>query len=243
LRDCLCLTALLAAQDERLPLASTRRQAVSALYALNTRSIIRVYREVDAALHPTAPPIETTPLEGLHWALSWTAYERGSLLEAAREELDSWTWDAFAVVERVRLWQELALSEAEAFFEHQLQKHGFVGSWATDLGFVLRELRTPLSLAQWRYCTWAATRHGASFALQQRLPDPAALREAIFLELGRRARRLAEGAWPDAAFAPRQPLPVDALGQTFVRHLTRLGANFWTAAPDADALCFHAPPR
>lgn len=238
LRDCLCLTALLTAQDERKRLAATRRQAFGVLHALMSRGVIAVHRDPEAGLQPG---IETTPFEAVRWQFVWPAYEREGLLPTLIDELSAWPHDPMSIADRVRLWEELAATEAEAYFEYQLQKHQFEPGWAADLGFVQRQVGVRLSIAQWRYCAWAAARHGASVTLQQRGTIDE-VREAIYAELGRRARSLAQGRWPDAGFLPRNSLPFDALGSCFVKHLTRLQVHFWSVVPEAEILCF-PPPR
>jgi hypothetical protein len=222
------------AQEERRRLGATSRQALTILHALRCRGVIEI--PADAAL---APGVEITPMEMLPWSFTWPAYHREQLLPAVLEELEAWPVDAMSVVERLRLWQELALTEAEAFFAAQLAKHGFDVGWASDLVFAQRQCGVELSIAQWRYCTWAATRHGASVALQQRPgADREALREAIFIELGRRAVQVGKGRWPDAGFPPRHPLPLDGFGLAFVKHLTGLRETFWTAIPAPETLLF-----
>lgn len=235
LRDCLGLAALLSAQDERRRIAATRRQAYSVLFSLVSRGVILVHREPDSGLQAG---MEATPFESVRWQFTWPAYERTALLPALLDELEAWPHDPLGIAERVNIWEELASTEAEAFFEYQLQKHQFEPGWAADLGFVQRKAAVRLSIAQWRYCAWAATRHGASVSLQQRGVDE--VREAIFQELGRRAQLLAQGRWGEAGFPPRNPVPYDALGSLFVQHLTRLHAHFWTVVPGAEMLCF--PP-
>lgn len=234
MRDCLCLAALLMAQEERRRLGATSRQALTILHALRCRGVIEVPAEATLA-----PGVEITPMEMLPWVFSWPAYHREQLLPAVLEELEGWPVDAMSVLERLRLWQELALAEGEAFFATQLAKHGFDAGWAADLVFAQRQSRAELSIAQWRYCTWAATRHGASVALQQRPgADSGGLREAIFVELGRRAVQLGNGRWPDAGFPPRHPYPLDGFGLAFVKHLTGLHGTFWTSVPSPETVLF-----
>ena len=186
------------------------------------------------------PDAEHTPLEQLQWRYAWPEYHRSGLMPVLCEYLESVTRDDFGLALRYRYWQELAVAEAEHFFELQLAKHRFDTAWAQDFIFVHRDFQPALSIAQWRYCCWAATRQGASVALQQRLPAPAQVREAIYVELQQRAARLATGVWAECSFPPPNPRPGSALSRIFVTHLARLGPEFWLLAPHVEHVLFRA---
>lgn len=140
-----------------------------------------------------APDARETPIEGLQWRLAWTAYEPDGLGEALREYLGSVPRDDYATALRLRIWRELVVAEGERYFEVQLAKHQLDPTWAKDLVFVQRDLKLEMSAAQWRYCCWAATRCGAALAQQLRVPDPVAVREAIYVDLRRRTGPVPRG--------------------------------------------------
>lgn len=234
LRGCLYLWALLAGQSDRLPVAPTKRMTLVALAYLQERGIIEVpWPEARWELKPDA---KTTPIEGLQWYLSWAAYEPLLLRDALEDYFDTLERDDFTTAERLRLWGELGSAEAERFFEQQLAKHRFSSDWAQDIAFVYREGRIPnLTVAQWRYCAWAAVRRGASLAMQQG-PQTDGLRDAIYQELRRRAAAVATGAWTGCSFPPRNPDPDSALARCFAYRATRLGPHYWTGWPCEEAL-------
>jgi hypothetical protein len=184
------------------------------------------------------PEAEETPIESLQWRLSWDAYIRDGLLTALEEYLQSVPRDDYGLALRLRLWSDLSTAEAERFFEQQLEKHRFEPTWAQDLAFIHRDARPILSIAQWRYCCWAATRHGASVAQQQRTPNAAGVREAIYEELRRRVNNVGSGLWDNCSFPPYRPAPESALGRVFTTHLTRMGIGFWTTPPSTPGLLF-----
>lgn len=186
------------------------------------------------------PDAEETPIEQLQWRLTWKAYARAELPIALKDYLESVPRDDYGLAIRLRLWSDLAVVETERFFEQQLAKHRFDAGWAQDLVFVHRDTKNLLSAAQWRYCVWAATRHGASVSLQQHTPDAAGLREAIYAELKRRAARVCTGDWGNCSFAPYQNIPQSALGRIFTCHLTKLGLSYWMAPPSIEGLLFQA---
>ena len=93
-----------------------------------------------------------------------------------------------------------------------------------------------LPIAQWRYCCWAATRYGASLAQQLRGTESSVIREGIYVELRKRAQRLANGDWSNCAFVPFQPTPESAASRLFASKLTRLGTTFWTLPYEPESL-------
>jgi hypothetical protein len=233
LQGCLALSALLMAQDHRLPVAPTRKMTLTAMGVLRDAGVIQVpWPEA----HWTAvPEAQQTPIEQLQWKLDWFAYEPEWLRESLTDYLDQLPHDDYCIELRLQLWIDLVHGEAEWFFAQQLAKHHFDVAWAPDIAFVLKEMRPGrLSASQWRYCGWAAARRGASVALQFGLQAPA-VREAIYAELRKRAVNVASGAWA-CALAPGNPAPPSALGRCFTRHLAKLGQTYWNSPPCLDAL-------
>ncbi len=233
LPGCLYLWALLTAQDRRLPVAPTRRMTLVVLAALHERNVI------DFALTDgdweLKPDIRTTPIESLRWRLTWTVYEPHLLTIALEDYFDTLERDDFTTAARLRLWTDLGSAEAEHFFEQQLVKHKFPAEWAQDMAFAYRERTPALTIAQWRYCAWAAVRRGASMALQQSLQADG-LREAIYQEIRRRAASVASGTWTGCSFPPYNPQPDSALSRGFAAQVTRLGPLYWTGWPSVEAL-------
>ncbi|WP_153018954.1 hypothetical protein [Lysobacter capsici] len=232
------LAALLMANEQRLPVAATRRSTLAVLAELRNLHVIEV--PWPAARWEIRHDAEETPIEHLQWSYAWPEYHRPGLMHVLCEYLESVTQDDFGLALRHRYWEALAVAEAERFFELQLAKHQFEAAWAQDFIFVHRDLQLALSIAQWRYCCWAATRQGASVALQQRVPALALVREAIYSELQQRAARLATGAWAACALPPSNSRPGNALGRVFATHLAKLGPEFWMLAPHIEHLLFRA---
>lgn len=238
-RGCLYLAALLAAQERRLPIAPTRRVALTVLDVLRNLRLIKVpWPESRWEIQPQA---QITPIEGLQWRYCWGNSVAEGLLIVLEDHLQSQVRDDSDLAIRTELWRELALAEAERFFEWQLGRHQFDPVWAQDLMFVHRDCPSTLSIAQWRYCCWAATRHGASVAQQQRVLDPAAIREAVYSELRRRAKNVGTGSWLKCALPPFNPLPESALGQLMALRLLSSAEIYWSSPPVMEKLVSHMP--
>jgi hypothetical protein len=237
-RGSLYLYALLQGQGGRLPIAATLRSTLAVLELLREFGLIEVPWPLQR--WQIQPDAEETPLEHLQWRYAWTAYARATLPEGLEDYLQSVPRDDYGLACRLQLWEELAISEAEAFFEHQLTKHRFEADWARDLIFVHRQAPA-LSIAQWRYCAWAAVRHGGSLAQQQHLANTSAIREAIYTELKRRVSSVATGQWGQCALAPFHRLPFSALSRAFVTQLTSADFEFWSSPPSLSALVFNPP--
>ncbi|WP_156880439.1 MULTISPECIES: hypothetical protein [Thermomonas] len=237
LQGCLYLWALLTGQEHRLPIAQTKRMSLVVMAYLHERSVIEVpWPDAQWEIKLDA---KTTPIEGLQWRLAWTVYEPTLLIDALDDYFDTLARDDFTTAARLRIWMELGSAEAERFFEQQLVKHRFSGDWAQDIAFAYRESAVVLTLAQWRYCAWAAVRRGASMALQHGLQADG-LRDTIYQEIRRRAASVANGAWTGCSFPPYNPQPESALGRGFVHRLTRLGPLYWTGWPSVEVLLGHA---
>lgn len=230
LQGCLSLWALIAAQDRRCPVAPTRRMAIATLELLRSQAVIAV--PWPQAVWDANPGAQETPLEALQWQLVWTVYAPGQLPQALEDYLLAVDRSDDAMAARLRLWTDLAAAEAECFFAQQLVKHRLPGDWASDIAFVWPG--RVLSLAQWRYCAWAAVRRGASHAQQG--ADLSQLREIIYAELRLRVNRVSTGTWSNGALPPYHPTPTSALARGFLRLLAPLGMNYWMLAPNLEAL-------
>jgi hypothetical protein len=230
LQGCLALWALLTAQERRLAVAPTRRMALASLELLRNQWVIAV--PWPRASWDVNPDALETPLEALQWQLVWPVYAPGQLPQALEDWLLAVDRNEDAMAARLRLWTDLAMAEAEGFFGQQLVKHQLPGDWAVDMAFAWRE--RPLSLAQWRYCAWAAVRRGASRAQQG--GDRSGLREIIYAELRQRAQHVASGVWTHCALPPYHPTPASALARGFLRLLAPLGMDYWMQSPSLEAL-------
>lgn len=235
IHGCFGLAALLAAQARRIAVTPSRRLTVAYLHPLRELGVIDApWPEARWELEPTA---EETPIEQIQWRYRWRDFQREGLLETLEEFLQSISMDEYGMACRLRLWQDLVVAEAEQFFESQLLKYNLEGSWAHDLTFAIREHRFELSIAQWRYCCWAATRFAAAQAQRHRGDTSApGLREDMYAELKRRAQRLVNGDWSNCAFMPFHPRPESAAGRLLTSTLTRLGVLYWQCVPSADVL-------
>jgi hypothetical protein len=236
----LYLGALLEAQTGRARVAPTQRMTLVAMGQLRDCGLVEVPRP-EARWEP-APNVLETPIEGLQWRYLWGAYPFESAAQGVREYLEFVPRDDLGTALRLKIWRELVVAEVERYFEQQLVRHHFEATWARDVVFVHKALGTELSAAQWRYCCWAATRHGASVALQQRGQEPERVREAIFVELQRRVGLVAAGQWA-TTFVPYVMRPESALGRLFVSSLTHLADTFWTMPPSEAALLATRPSR
>lgn len=233
LQGCLYLWGLLTGQERRLPIAPTKRLALVVMALLQEHGLIEVpWPDARWELQPDA---KTTPIEGLQWRLTWAVYEPALLTVALEDYFDNVERDDFSTALRLRLWLELGSAEAERFFEQQLAKHRFPADWAQDMVFACRDSSAVLTIAQWRYCAWAAVRRGASMALQQGLQADG-LRDGIYQELRRRAASVASGIWTGCSFPPHNVMPESALARGFVQHLTALGPLYWTGWPSIETL-------
>ncbi len=237
----LYMGALMETCARRSRVAPTRRMTLALMVQLRDLGLIEV--PWPESRWEAAPEARETPIEGLQWRFTWNAYEADRLAPALRDYLQTVPRDDFAIALRLELWRELAVAEGERFFESQLSKHQFDTGWAQDLVFVHRECGLELSAAQWRYCAWAATRQGASFAQQQKVPDPARVREIIFAEPRKRVGPVASGQWTNTSFMPFNARPESALSTLFVENLTTLGELFGALVPNEVALLAPARPR
>lgn len=227
LQACIYLAALFRAQEERTYVTPASRLTLAIMVELKTLGVIDApWPDSRWDLEPRA---EITPIEGFQWLYKWTAYPRGSVYDAIVELIESVPVDEMRGEWRVKLWQSLSMAEIESYFGMQLAKHRFERKWASDIEYVYRECRPAMSIARWRYCCWAAVRHGASSSRQQAFPDLGAVREAIYSELRKRADLVCTGEWPGCTFPPTNPRPQNALGRLFVDYLSKVGSGYWTS--------------
>lgn len=233
LRGCLYLWALLTAQQRRLPVAPVKRQTVQVISLLEEMRVIQIPWQQTSRLTDAAAMI--TPIEGIQWRMTWTVYEPNLLIQALDDYFDCLCRDEFTINLLLRMWVELSVGETERYFEHQLLKHRFPIEWSQDIAYATNDLDAVLSMAQWRYCVWAAIRRGASLAIQNSSQSEG-IREAIYQELKRRAATVSTGAWAGASFLPFNSTPESALGRGFSHQLANLGSRYWTASPIAEEL-------
>ena len=197
--------------------------AVAVLEWLSHQHLIEV--SWSGAPFPT-PSTEILPIEQVSWRFTWVSHVRPGLLEGLEDHLEVVPLSEEGLGIRTRLWTELAFAEAEHFYEQQLVKHHFDAGWSQDFGFAHQALSRSLSASQWRYCVWAAVRHGASVA-QQKLPSKEGVREAIFSELQRRSRKILSGELGGCSLPPGNPMPTSAIARIFTNSLCRLGSSYW----------------
>lgn len=233
-RGCFSMASLLMAQERRIPVMPTRRSTLAAMHSLQELGVIDApWPDARWELEPRA---EDTPIEQFQWRYAWHAYIRDGLLPALCDFLEEVPRDDYGLALRLRIWEELVVTEAEQFFESQLTKYNLDPTWAHDLTFAVRDSKITLPIAQWRYCCWAATRFAAAQAQRHRSSGAPKLREDTYAELIRRAERLAAGEWDRGAFVPFNPRPESAASRLFVESLTGLGQAFWVLAPTLDGL-------
>jgi hypothetical protein len=141
--------------------------------------------------------------------------------------------DAAAV--KLTIWRLLANAEIEGYFAHLLRRHGFSPQWAVDASDSTAAWGSGLSLAQMRYVVWASVREGAAAFLRSG-GDAEGAREAIALELRRRARWI-EGR-PDLGqtFLPHPNARRSTLLVVFLEEIAPLGQAYWLANPSTDAI-------
>ena len=225
--------ALLTAQHTRLTIAPTLPLAVHCLDMLQQMGIISADSDpLDAPRHRHE---QRTPHEGLVWRWCWPAYEMAQAVVAAQDFLREVAAQDEALALGVQLWRSLVHAEAEHFYGLQLARHQFDVKWQQDMTFAIAGTDVELSAAQWRYCAWAAVRHGASLVCQRSLASTE-LREAMYRELTNRALALAQGRYGNCAFVPSVMLPESALARALTQHWLPLGRKYWESPPLVNAL-------
>lgn len=226
-QSCLYLGALLTAQQRRMQVAPTLRSTLIVLAQLRDSGIIQVpWPDSRWGIRPDA---RITPIEDLQWAFNWSVHKPFEVLaelEGLLEKISRNEWNACALQ---HLWEDLMQWEIEHFFEHQLTRHHFDAAWVGDFGFVLRHPRWKLPVARWRYCCWAAVRHGAAMAQQHKIVDPARIRKAIFDELQRRISYAATMKAENGMLLPFDAAPSSALSELFISRISKRPDRYWTA--------------
>jgi hypothetical protein len=237
-QNCFALGSLLFAHASRLAVAPTRKVTTQMMHRLCNAGVI-------ATPWPDAQwkgqqQANTTPIERLEWAYTWRASTLSELPEHLFKFLSKLRRTTQGRENCVAIWKEIAVAEAQSFFKEQLVKHHFDGEWADDIEYAFHSAPDSLSIAQWRYCGWAAVRHGASFSQQHGSQlSREALREAIYKELLKRARYVRSPGYSKCKLAPFDPLPRNAAGQ-LVQAMSGLGAAFWSERPSQSAVRYKA---
>lgn len=232
------LLALLTAQRRRRNVSPTRRMSIATLTGLAAQGILEMApADVDVSDDPT---FQCTPLEGFFWRYRWDAYPVAELADALVDYLAAIPWTEEGLAIRVRRWDQLAEAEVESFMGLHLARSRFEAGWATDARFLYAEMRPALTIAQWRYCCWAAVRQGAHIVSREVLPGDS-LRQRIFEEMARRAGAVACGRWNTEGFPPREGEPRSAATVIFASILTRLGAQFYTRLVSSETVALRDP--
>ncbi len=220
------LWALLHAQQHRLPIAPTEESVDEVLTVLEEQQIILVAPE------PAARGDKISPLEGIRWRWLWSAYTATGAMPALEDYLISLPRNDLSLELGLALWQRLVDAESQAFYAQQLARCQFNAKWHTDMGFAQNLGGVVLSIAQWRYCAWAAVRKGATLACQKSTSQED-LREAMYQELMRRAATLAAGRYGTCSFHPDRELPTSALARGFATQWFNLGRSYWEEPPNS----------
>jgi hypothetical protein len=240
-QGCLYLGALLTGQQRRIRVAPTVRSTLVVLNKLRELKLIQVpWPETRWGVRPDA---EITPIENLQWALNWNAYERAGLLATLEEFLEDLPQNEQMRCAVLQIWDDLAQWETEQFFEYQLTKHQFDAAWVGDFGFVLRRPQWRMPIARWRYCFWAAVRHGAAIAQRQKMADSPRIRDAIYRELERRISYAIGMSPENGMFLPFDRSPSSAISDLLINRIANLGDRYWTAYRYPSDLNGGADPR
>lgn len=224
------LWALLHAHQQRLAIAPTAELAMEALQVLASHQILAL--PVDASASTLG--LRQTPLEGIAWRWTWSAYQAESALQAVEDYLVSVPCDELVQTLGAALWQSLVRAEAQAFYAQQLARCQFDAHWQQDMAFAHRLSSLSLSASQWRYCAWAAVRFGTTLACQG--SSPVQVREGMYREILRRAAAVAAGRYGRCGFTPASAQPPSALAQGLACKWFNLGQAYWTSWPSAAAL-------
>lgn len=233
IRTSVHLAALFLAQEQRLPVTPTRRMTAGLMKQLHAAGVIEVPTAED--LRNSGQYNETAPIEMTRWRYVWPRYPRDKVALALSAYLESACTAGRSRSHQLELWIDLAAAEAESYYEHRLTKHQFEADWSQDMTYAIEELPYSLSIAQWRYCAWAATRQGASIALQRSM-TPDGVRNGMYRELQLRALRIGAGEWKGCEFIPRNSVPPSALARLFTAKLSSLGVAYWSTPPSEKAL-------
>lgn len=226
----LYLLALVSAQAGRRLVTPTRQLTLHALGVLKDQAVIAV--PWPQARWDVEPRAQSTPLEDLQWRYDWAAYPAETVGDAIAEYLQQVPRDSYGIELRLRLWRELFTAESQQYFEFQLGRSHLPVEWAADTRYLVDAETYALSLAQWRYCFWAAVRQGGAMSAQ-RVYSLSAIRERVFEEARRRAASIASSRWSVQGYDARADEPLSALTRAFLRHLAPIGTAFYHQPPSA----------
>lgn len=226
----LYLLALLIAQSQRRAVTPTRQFTLQTLAILRDQGVIALPWPLPQ--WEVEPHAERTPFEGLQWRYSWSPCPRQELIERLGLHLRAVPLTEDGIALRVRLWQQLVRAESQQYLEWHLARSNLPIEWASDAQFLIDLPGHVLSLGQWRYCFWAAVRHGSTLVAQQVHPL-ASIRERMFDEARRRSDAIASGRWTVPGFDARADEPGSALTRVYLEHLAQIGAAFYQLPPTA----------
>ncbi|WP_313498032.1 hypothetical protein [Pseudoxanthomonas mexicana] len=195
-------------------------------------TVLEQQQIIAVAPEPSARSDKIMPIEGIRWRWTWAAYTVDGAIPAVEDYLSSLPRDEQALELGLVLWQRLVRAESQAFYAQQLLRCQFNAQWQIDMGFAQNRGSVVLSIAQWRYCAWAAVRKGATMACQKGASQDE-LREAMYHELTRRAAALAAGRYGNCAFHPYTEQPPSALARGFAIQWFSLGGAYWGAPPNS----------
>lgn len=226
----LYLLALLIAQSHRRAVTPTRQFTLQALSLLRDQGVIALPWPLPQ--WEVEPEAERTPFEDLQWRYSWLPGPRQELVERLAAYLEGVPRTEEGIELRVRLWQQLVRAESQQYLEWHLARSNLPVEWAVDSQFLINLPGQALSLGQWRYCLWAAVRHGSTLVAQQVHPL-ASIRERMFDEARRRSDAIASGRWTVPGFDARADEPGSALTRVYLEHLAQIGLGFYQLPPTA----------
>jgi hypothetical protein len=131
---------------------------------------------------------------------------------------------------KTSLWRSLANAELEGYYAHLLRRHGFDPRWAVDIRDGGDRWFKGLSLAQARYLAWASVREGAAVFLRAG-EDFDEAREAIQVEMRRRAKWIETRPELGSTFLPMSNARQSVLLSVFLEHVARIGTRYWLLPP------------
>jgi hypothetical protein len=218
--------ALMRSVGTRRPLCPTEAMSLNLMARLAEIGVIECgwpeEWSPDSAVH-------LTPGEGVAWRYDPSAPEELALHAYSITHLVTAATDPETEPERTEFWWRLAEAEAESYLSYQLDRYRLNPAWATEISKYFRSVG-PLTIAEWRYCVWAAARRGAAEYLSSD-GDEDATSHAVLTELLWRARQIHSGTWANMSFVPLQREPYTLLAQVFAQFLVPPGLDYWTSAP------------
>lgn len=164
------------------------------------------------------------------WRYCWPEASEPDFGHRALAHLSQLGRHSEAAGEKASLWRTLANAELEGYFAHLLRRHGFDPMWASDIRDDGDRWYKGLSLAQARYLVWASVREGAAVFLRTG-EDSEEAREAMMVEMKRRAKWLETRPELGATFLPLSNARQSLLLSVFLDHVARIGTRYWLAPP------------